>query len=123
MHPTDSEILLAQLSATPRRIMILTNGLDDVQLNRKPSEDSWCVNEVLAHLRACADVWGGSILTILAKDHPSFRYVSPRAWMKKSNYSNMKFAESLGAYTNQRKDLLKALKSLPQTHWSRGASV
>jgi hypothetical protein len=27
------------------------------------------------------------------------------------------------AYTNQRKDLLKVLKALPETHWSRGASV
>jgi hypothetical protein len=123
LTPSSSESLLRQLGATPGRIATLTKGLDDVRLDCKPSEDSWSVNEVLAHLRACADIWGRSILAMLAKDHPSFRYVSPLGWMKKSNYCSVKFAESFAVYAKQRETLLKSLQYMPQAHWSRGASV
>lgn len=119
----DHASVLALLKATPRRIAALTRGVHDHQLTLKPSVDSWSANEVLAHLRACADVWGGSMMTMLTQDQPTFRYVSPRAWIKKTNYCDLKFGVSLVAYTNQRKNLLKVLQALPQDDWLRGASV
>jgi hypothetical protein len=123
MFRIDHVTVLKQLKATPRRIAALTRGLHDHQLTLKPSVDTWSANEVLAHLRACADVWGGSIMTILTQDHPTFRYVSPRAWIRKTNYCDLKFGVSFVAFTNQRKNLLKVLQTLAQDDWLRGASV
>lgn len=119
----DHTCVLEILKATPSRIAALTKSLHDDQLTLKPSEDSWSANDVLAHLRACADVWGGSIMKMLTQDRPTFRYVSPRAWIRKTNYPDLKFGVSFVAYTNQRKNLLTVLLTLHQEDWLRGASV
>ena len=51
------------------------------------------------------------------------RYVSPRTWIKKTNYADLEFGVSFRAYANQRKDLLKVLRTLSHDDWLRGASV
>jgi hypothetical protein len=37
------------------------------ELLATPGPDEWSANDVLAHLRACSDVWGGHIAAILQK--------------------------------------------------------
>lgn len=123
MPLVDSATVLKLLAATPPRIAAASEDLDDAQLQRKPSIDSWSANDVLAHLRACADVWGGSIMAILTQNHPNLRYVSPRTWMRKTNYCELEFASSLMAYTKQRADLLELLSTLDEKDWLRGAIV
>jgi hypothetical protein len=49
------------LAATPPRITALTAGLGPAQLHTAPAPDEWSANEVLAHLRACADMWDNCI--------------------------------------------------------------
>jgi hypothetical protein len=123
MLQPDQTDILKLLRANPRRIASLTSDFHDRQLARKVSADSWSVNEVLAHLRACADVWGGNMMTILTQDQPTFRHVSPRAWMRKTNYCELKFQVSFAAFTSQRKNLLKVLGALPNEDWLRSATV
>ena len=81
------------------------------------------MNEVLAHVRACADVRGGHIRTILDEDHPTFRAVSPRTYIKTTDYLDLEFRPSFRAFTKQRADLLALLRSLPRKGWSRAATV
>ena len=123
MFPIESAAVLKLLTETPRRVAQASNGLTEEQLRRKPDTDSWSANEVLAHLRACADVWGSSIMAMLTQGRPTFRYVSPRTWIKKTNYTNLEFAVSFSVFTNQRKGLLKALRPLTDDDWLRGAIV
>ena len=123
MLPADHAAVLKLLSGTPSRIAEASKGLNDEQLRRKPAADSWSANEVLAHLRACADVWGSSIMAILTQDRPTLRYISPRTWIKKTNYTDLEFAASFRAYTDQRQDLLQLLRALPHEDWLRAAIV
>ena len=60
------------LTTTPHRIASATRGLNGGELNWRPTADSWSVNEILAHLRCCAAVWGESIMKILKQDNPTF---------------------------------------------------
>jgi hypothetical protein len=78
---------------------------------------------VLAHLRCCADVWGGCIRTILSEDVPTIRHTSPRGWIKRTNYLDLKFEPSLRAFVEQRDGLLASLKPLAPEAWSRTATV
>ncbi len=124
MEPTAEEIkqVLALLSDAPRRIAVLTGGIERVHLHSRSDADSWSANEILAHLRANADIWGESILRMLAEDHPTIRYVSPRGWMTKSGYSALEFCALLQAFTAQRDELLGVLSKLAPEGWSRGAT-
>jgi hypothetical protein len=121
--PTPQEIgqVLAALAETPRRITSLTRGFEPDQLHAKPSPEVWSANEILAHLRSCADVWGKSILAMLAQESPRLRYVSPRTWIRKTDYPKQEFHSSFRAFSKQRIDLLEVLKPLSPDGWARRA--
>lgn len=63
------EQVLILLAATPARIAAVTAGLEPAQLRTASSPDEWPANEVLAHLRACADM---SHCTPLRRSGPSY---------------------------------------------------
>jgi hypothetical protein len=117
------EQVLTLLEETPTRIAAATRGLTEAQLQRSPERGEWSVNEVLAHVRACADVRGEPIRMILHEDHPTFRAVNPLTWIKKTNYLDLEFRPSFRAFAKQRADLLALLRPLPRKSWSRGATV
>jgi hypothetical protein len=120
--PEIIKLALQRLAATPRRIASLSTGCSPAQLHFRPDDEAWSANDILAHLRACADVWGKGILAMIAQDHPTLRYVSPRTYIRKTNYPKLEFASSLQAFTQQRHELLKVLKPLSIQDWSRGAT-
>jgi hypothetical protein len=117
------EQTLTLLAETPRRITELTAGLAPGHLHTPPSQDAWSANDVLAHLRSCADVWGKCIAAIIAEERPALRAVSPRTWIKRTNYLELEFMPSLHTYATQRADLLAVLERLPPEGWSRAATV
>ena len=81
------------------------------------------MNDVLAHLRSCADMWGKYMATIIAEDRPTIRAMNPTTWIKSTNYPGLEFAPSLRAFTKQRGELLALLRPLPKAGWSRIATV
>lgn len=117
------EQVLTLLAETPRRIATLTAGLVPAQLHTAPNHDEWSANDVLAHLRACADVWGSCIEVIIAQDTPTIRAVNPTTWINSTDYLEQKFQPSLHAFASQRTDLLAVLEPLAQEVWSRAATV
>ena len=116
------EMFINTLEATPRRIAAAADGLENAGLHFRPDKKTWSANDLLAHLRACADVWGGSMAQMIAQDHPTLRYVSPRTWIRKTNYPKLEFHPSLLAFTAQRETLVQSLKTLSLPDWSRGAT-
>jgi hypothetical protein len=79
------ERVLTLLAEMPTRLAALTADLSPEALQMRPTPEEWSANEVLAHLRACADVWGNYIRTIIVEDRPQFRAVSPRTWIKQTD--------------------------------------
>jgi hypothetical protein len=119
----DIEQVLALLAETQSRIAAATSGLTEAQLHRSPERGEWSANEVLAHLRACADARGEPIRTILGEDHPTFRAMNPLTWIKKTDYLDLEFRPSFRAFSRQRAALLALLRPLPRRDWSRAATV
>jgi hypothetical protein len=117
------EQILTLLTATPPRIAELTDCLAPDQLLAAPNPGEWSANEVLAHLRSCADVWGSCIAEIISEDGPTLRAVNPRTWIKKTDYREQAFQPSLQAFTAQRAELLAILEPLAPEGWSRAATV
>ena len=115
--------LLALLRQGPERIAVATGGLSAAALATSPAPGEWSPNEVLAHLRACADQWGGSLATIVREDHPTLRAINPRAWVEQTNYPGLDFRQSLDAFANQRAGLLALLEALPPDGWERSATI
>jgi hypothetical protein len=123
MPSLTTEQILTMLGEGPARIATLTEGLAPAQLRTVPNQEEWSANDVLAHLRSCADMWGGCIATIIAEDHPTIRAINPRTWIKQTDYLDLEFRPSLRAYTTQRAELIAILERLPPEGWSRSATV
>ena len=92
--PAEIQHHLATLEATPRRIAAATGSCDETQLQAKPDTKTWSTVEVLAHLRACADVWTHSIYAMLTEDSPSLPLLDPRRWAKTTRYATLDFQPS-----------------------------
>ncbi|HTC85627.1 MAG TPA: DinB family protein [Candidatus Acidoferrum sp.] len=122
-EPLTVEEIMAILPETPRRIVALTEGLTPGQWRTPPLPDTWSVNDVLAHLRACHDVLGGNLLRIVREDGPSWKGMNPRAWMKRTDYPSWQFAPAFEAFKKQRAELLGILAPLPPEAWERTATV
>lgn len=117
------EQVLIVLAATPPHIAVLTAGLLPARLHTAPNHNAWSANDLLAHLRACADVWGNCIEVIIAQDTPTIRAVNPTTWIDKTDYREQEFQPSLQTFTTQRADLLAALEPLTAEDWLRAATV
>lgn len=118
-----SEQVLTLLAATPPHLAALTAGLSPQQLRATPPDGGWSATEVLAHLRACADVWGDCIAVMLAQDRPTLRAVNPRTWIKHTDYRTQDFLPSWQAFAAQRSALLAVLEPLAAEEWARAATV
>ncbi len=119
---SESRAVLTLLSATPKEIARIARGFNEEQLHRQPDVDAWSAQEIVAHLRACAEVWGRSIDRMLTEDHPTIRYVSPRGWIRKTDYLQQNFRETLRRFSEQRAALVARLGKLTSSGWTRGAT-
>jgi uncharacterized damage-inducible protein DinB len=121
--PLTIKQILTLLADAPSKIIYLTEGLSPAQLLAPPEPGEWSARDVLAHLRACSDMWGKYIVQILSEDRPTFKAVNPTTWIKKTNYREQEFQPSLQTFIAQRAELLTALKPLADEAWSRTATV
>jgi hypothetical protein len=120
--PLSIEQILSRLAATPARLAGLTKGLSAAQLLAAPEPGEWSARDVLAHLRACADMWGKSIGVILSEDRPTFKAVNPTTWIKQTDYGEQEFEPCLRDVP-QRSELLAVLQPLAPEAWARTAIV
>jgi hypothetical protein len=115
----DNNRILELLIQAPPRLEKATRGVETTRLTLRSDGEPWSVSDILAHLRACADVWGNSIIAMITLDNPTLRYVSPRSWMKKPKYQEQAFDAALASFTQERQTLVETLAELDEAAWQR----
>lgn len=125
MKSTPSEIkkYLVVLSETPQRIVQAVEDIDEVHLRQRTDAKSWSANDILAHLRSCADLWTHSIYAMLAENEPEFSDINERKWAKVTRYAELPFEESFQVFSLQRKNLVHVLQTLAFESWERSAII
>jgi hypothetical protein len=114
---------LLLLEDTPRRIATLTTGLEEIRLSWAPDGTTWSAVEILAHLRACAELWSFSIYAMLSADSPVLPDLDERRWAKVARYASQEFHRSFEIFAIQRAELLGMLKELPFDPWARSGTI
>ena len=79
------------LARGPERIAAATTGITDADLLAPLEDGGWSARDVLGHMRACQQTWGGYIGRILDEDHPAFRAESPRSTIRRTDFLTMPF--------------------------------
>ena len=118
-----AEQSLSWLAEAPQRIAELTADVTPAQLRTRPNPDEWSANDVLAHLRSCADTWGNTILRMIDEDRPAVRAMAPDRWLKQTDYRELEFEPSFREFVAQRAKLLAALEALPPEGWLRTGTL
>lgn len=111
------------LEVHPRRIAAATAGIASQRLRNERMLGEWTANDVLAHLRCCADVCIDVVPRILAEPRPRLRVIGPRDLIEQTGYRDLEFAGSLRAFARQRSRLVAMLRKLPRADWARGAYI
>ena len=119
--PPDIVQIISLLAETPPRIASAVSGLDHRLLNSKPDPNSWSVSDILAHLNACAEVWGTQIDQMLAQNNPTLRHISPRTWIRRTEFPTLTFPEGFIVFTDQREKLMDVLMTLEDEKWENSA--
>jgi hypothetical protein len=117
------EQVLSALEEQPKTIAKVMRDLPPRRLHSPPANGEWSLNDVLAHLRSCSDMWGKYIALIVEEDHPTFRAVNPRTWIESTNYPELDFTTSFEQFKKQRRKLVQFLGRLRKDEWSRSATV
>lgn len=117
------EKALSLLAATPVQLAALTARLTESRLRAAPDGKSWSAAEILAHLRACSDLWTHSIYAMLAEQDPVLPDINERKWAGAARYLESPFADSLQIFAMQRTELLRVLHGLEPGDWERPAEI
>jgi hypothetical protein len=111
------------LEASPRRLAAATDGVSPDPLHEPLEPGGWSARDILGHLRACDRTWGGYLERILDEDHPTFRYVSPRSSIRRTDLLSLPFHVSLDRFTIDRGRLLDRLHTVAPADLARVATV
>jgi len=125
LKPTPKEINLhmSQLSDTVPFLQHVTAGLDEEALKWSPTHKDWSVVEILAHVRACADVWTYSICVMLVEIQPFLPLIDERRWAKTLGYPTLRFEVAFSTFSVQREELLRTLRELNPEQWKRTCQI
>lgn len=122
---TSAEIqnYLGMLEETPRVLATYSKGKSGTELAAPPSPKAWSAVEILAHLRACEELWSYSIYAMLSQENPALELLDERRWAKVTRYSTLGWSESLQTFTLRRTELLRVLGDLTAEQWARTANI
>jgi hypothetical protein len=121
--PPGAERFIGLLEATPGLIAGMAGDAIEARLSDRTEAEPWSPNDVLAHLRACQDVRGKLVHEMLTRDFPVIRYVSPRTYIRRTNYPETPFAVSLADFAGDRGAFVQTLRGLQPDQWLRGADL
>ena len=76
----DADALLARLAAIPDRIARAVAGWSEAELRAAPTAGEWSAVDILAHLRASADIMTPRIYMVLVRDRPPLPAYDERRW-------------------------------------------
>jgi hypothetical protein len=117
------QMVIGLLENSPLEIEKCTLGIDPMKLQTRPDPDSWSAVEILAHLHACATIWGNSIEKMLQENNPIIADLHPRNWDMLKDFSALSFDESFKIYKHNRQNLISKLLTLSLEEWGNSGWI
>jgi hypothetical protein len=115
--------LVSSVESTPDAIRQLVNGVAEVDLNRRPSDEGWSVLEHICHLRDIEqEGYAIRIERILNEDQPSLPDIDGDKLAAERDYNNQRFDEALRSFIAARESNVRKLRDLSDEQTSRTAT-
>lgn len=102
------------------RLQTLTKDRSPEELAYSPDKKTWSAQEILAHLRAYADLWTHSIYAMLAELEPVLPDIDERKYTRAARYAEVPFREAVDVFSMQRANLMLVLQETKPDDRERG---
>lgn len=119
----DVETSFERLREAPARLAAAVRGVPASVLAAPLTPGEWSGVEILAHLRACADLWGANIQAMARHRDRDIRTTDPESWPERQRYLRQTWAGSLRAFARQRAALIDELEGIGRDEWTRTITV
>jgi rubrerythrin/uncharacterized damage-inducible protein DinB len=118
------EEILSILEKIPAQVEELIGGLDDPLLSSKPSQEEWCVKEIVGHIIEVDRLFLKRAQTIMeTQGLPALpRTAPPWKLHEDKGYENWKGAELISQLKEDRAATLAFLSNLKDEDWTRSGS-
>lgn len=116
------EASLAILRSTPAVLDTICRNQPKIKWNRRPSEGSWCLTEVICHFRDLeSEVNLARINEILTKENPFLIGIDTDLWAVERDYIQQDGKKALSEFITARMELLESLSTLIPAEWNKPA--
>lgn len=115
------EEILSILKEGPAQVDDLIRGIDDDLLSKRPSEEEWCIKEIVGHITEVERLFLQRVQTILENEGvPDLPSTAP-PWLLQEGkgYEDWEASELLRQFRETRNSTLELLSSLEEKDWTR----
>lgn len=116
---SQADALLTRLAAIPDRIARAVAGWSEAERRALAPHGEWSAVDILAHLRASADIITPRIYMVLVRDHPPLPAYDERRWAQIAGYADLEFGRSLALFTLRRAEIGAMLRRVKPEDWAR----
>jgi hypothetical protein len=114
----DVAYLKRQLAINRDRVAALARGVPEDQARWKPTEESWSILEVMAHLADEEEFdFPVRLKIILEGAEKAWPEINPSGWVKERKYNQGNLFDTLNRYVNLRNEWLAWLDGLEEPDW------
>jgi rubrerythrin/uncharacterized damage-inducible protein DinB len=116
--------ILSTLEEIPAKVEELISGVDDILLSKKPSQEEWCVKEIVGHIIEVERLFLKRVQTIIdGQGIPELTSAAP-PWKlhEDKEYENWKGSELMSQLNETRQATLAFLSNLKDEDWTRQGS-
>lgn len=115
----DSHSIIITLEKNKTDFQSLLSGISAEESLWKPSEDQWCLLEVVCHLYdEEREDFRARVESVLNDPKAALPKIDPEGWVKKRNYIGQNYGEMLIRFFGEREKSIKWLMSLENPQWS-----
>ncbi len=116
------EAILGIMTSTPAVLQTFASSLSDEAWRHEPTCDDWAMNELVCHLRDTErEIHALQLKLMLERLDAFIPRPDTSVWASEREYLNVDGALALGEFASARIEVLKTLRNLDESIWSRKA--
>ncbi|MEP6923754.1 MAG: DinB family protein [Pyrinomonadaceae bacterium] len=116
------EAVILSLENAPNILLPLVREIPEQIIKRRPHSAKWSVHEHAVHLSEVHRLFFNRLDLMLKQENPRIKSYQPDQMNENGELLKLDLEESLERFTNDRKILVKKLKTLTPTDWQRPAT-
>jgi uncharacterized damage-inducible protein DinB len=125
--PKDRDRAMLRYREGPALLEQAVAGLQDADLDRRPSAGGWSIRQIVHHIVDGDDIWKGCIKMAIGNEQAEFALAwywsqTQDTWADRWAYSQRPIGTSLSLLKATREHVLQLLECMPET-WDRSVTL